>query len=113
MASHITVAPAKGTWIVRAGSAVLGETTRALEMREGSYAPVIYVPREDMAMAFLEKTARTTTCPHKGEANYYSVVLPSGTLADAVWSYEAPFPEVSAIAGHLAFYPDRVAVEPA
>jgi uncharacterized protein (DUF427 family) len=27
---------------------------------------------------------------------------------DAVWSYEAPYPDVAAIAGHLAFYPDRV-----
>ena len=26
----------------------------------------------------------------------------------AAWSYEAPFPAVAEIAGHLAFYPDRV-----
>jgi uncharacterized protein (DUF427 family) len=27
---------------------------------------------------------------------------------NAVWSYEAPFPAMAEIAGHLAFYPDRV-----
>jgi len=25
-----------------------------------------------------------------------------------VWSYEQPFPAMAAIAGHLAFYPNRV-----
>jgi len=28
-----------------------------------------------------------------------------------VWSYEAPYPAVAAIAGHLAFYPDKVEIE--
>lgn len=113
MAGHISIAPAKGTWVVRAGSAILGETSRALEMREGRYPPVIYVPRDDMAMAFLEKSAKHTTCPHKGEASYYSVILPIGTLENTVWSYESPIPAVADIAGHLAFYPDHIKVEPA
>ena len=27
---------------------------------------------------------------------------------NALWTYEDPYPEVAAIKGHLAFYPDRV-----
>lgn len=111
MAEHIKIAPAAGTWVVRAGGAVLGETKRALELREGSYPPRIYIPREDMAMALLEKTDRVTTCPWKGDASYYSITTPDGPLTNAVWSYEAPIPDVAAIAGHLAFYPDQVTVE--
>ena len=50
MSDHITITPAQGTWVVRAGGAVLGETTGALELREGDHAPVIYFPRGDIAM---------------------------------------------------------------
>lgn len=111
MADHITIRPATGTWVVRAGGAVLGETTRALELIEGDYDPVIYFPRGDVAMTFLDASDRTSTCPHKGQASYYSIVTEGGTLQDAVWSYEDPKEAVAEIAGHLAFYTDRVAVE--
>jgi uncharacterized protein (DUF427 family) len=111
MADHIKITPADGTWIVRAGGAVLGETKRALELREGSYPPRIYVPREDMAMSLLQRSSRTSTCPWKGEASYYSISTPEATLTDAVWSYEVPKAGVEAIAGHLAFYPDKVTIE--
>jgi uncharacterized protein (DUF427 family) len=111
MASHITITPATGTVVIRANGAVIGETKNALELREGSYGPVIYVPRADMAMALLDKTDRTSTCPWKGKASYYSIVTPETTLQDAVWSYETPIDDMAQIAGHLAFYTDRVTVE--
>ncbi len=110
--AHITIKPAEGTWVVRAGGAVLAESTRALELREGDYAPVIYFPRDDIAMAFLEPTVKSTTCPHKGAASYFSIVTPGTTLDDAAWTYESPKDGVSEIAGHLAFYvSDTVTVE--
>ncbi len=111
MADHITIRPAEGTWVIRAGGAVLGESDRALELVEGDYPPVIYFPREDLAMAFLEPSATTSTCPYKGAASYYSIVTKSTTLKDAAWSYEAPKAGVEQIAGHLAFYSNQVAVE--
>ncbi len=104
MANHITISPAQGTWTVRAGGAVLGESKRALELSEGDYAPVIYFPREDIAMPFLDRSEKSTNCPHKGDASYFSVVTKSQTLADSVWSYESPLESVSKIAGHVAFY---------
>lgn len=111
MSDHIKIRKAEGTWVVRAGGAVLGESRNALELTEGSYPPVIYFPRDDIAMAFLDRTDRTTTCPHKGAASYYSIVTKSTTLDNAAWSYETPNPGAEAIAGHLAFYPDKVTVE--
>jgi uncharacterized protein (DUF427 family) len=111
MASHISIQPAGGTVIIRANGAVIGESRQALELREGPHAPVIYVPRGDMAMALLDKSTRTSTCPWKGQASYYSIVTPEATLQDAVWSYETPIDDVAQIAGHLAFYTDRVTVE--
>ena len=112
MSDHITLTKAEGTWSVRAGGAVLGETTNALELREGDYAPVIYFPRGDIAMAFLDASNKTSHCPHKGDASYYSVVTKSRVLQDAVWSYEEPNEAVAAIKGYLAFYPiEEITVE--
>ena len=110
--AYIDIRPAEGTWVVRAGGAVLGESTRALELSEGDYPSVIYFPRDDIAMAFLEPSDKTTTCPHKGAASYFSIVTKSTTLQDAVWTYETPKDDVAQIAGHLAFYAgDTVTVE--
>ncbi len=105
MADHIILQPASGARVVRAGDTVLGTTEHAVELREGGGGPVLYVPRADMDMAKLERTTRTTSCPWKGVANYYSVVTPTGRLDNAVWTYETPKAGLEGIAGHLAFYP--------
>ena len=112
MADHIRITRANGRWTVRAGGAVLGESDNALELSEGDYPPVIYFPREDIAMAFLDRTNKTTHCPHKGDANYFSVVTKSKTLDNAVWTYENPSDGVAPIKDHLAFYTgDDITVE--
>lgn len=110
--SKITIRRADGTWTVRAGGAVLAESRNALELTEGEYPPVIYFPRADIAMAFLEPGTRTSHCPFKGDARYYSIETKSKTIENAGWSYEDPKPEVAQIAGHIAFFKtDDVAVE--
>lgn len=110
MANHITIEPIDGPVTVTAGSTVIGRSTRALELREGTYRPVIYVPREDIDMSRLVATSHATSCPWKGKASYFSIKGDFGMLANAVWSYETPKEGVEPIAGHLAFYPDRVKV---
>ncbi len=112
MTSHISIRKAQGTWVVRAGGAVLGETTNALELSEGDYPSVYYFPRADIGMAFLDASETTSHCPHKGDASYFSIVTKSEVLKDAAWSYEAPIADMAPIAGHLAFRTnDKVAVE--
>lgn len=111
LSERIRIHAAEGTWVVRAGGAVIGETDRALELVEGEYPPVIYFPREDLGMAFLEASETRSRCPFKGEAQYWTVAARSGPIRDAGWSYEAPLPGVERIAGHIAFYTDRVTVE--
>ncbi|KAF0115926.1 MAG: hypothetical protein FD150_780 [Rhodobacteraceae bacterium] len=110
MSSHITITPIEGPVSIAAGKISLGESRNALEMREGGYPPVVYVPRGDIAMGKLKRTTRATTCPWKGQASYYSITTPDGVLDNAVWSYEEPKADVAQIAGHLAFYTDRVTV---
>lgn len=87
---------------------LIADTTRALSLAEASYDPVMYIPREDVDLTTLERTDRKTHCPYKGGASYYSIRAGDRTAQNAVWSYEQPLEAVAAIAGHLAFYPDRV-----
>ncbi|WP_319824268.1 DUF427 domain-containing protein [Thalassovita sp.] len=112
MGGDIKIRKADGTWVVRAGGAVLGETHDALELAEGSLPPVIYFPRADIAMAFLDKTDKVSHCPWKGDAAHYSIVTKSTTLANSAWSYESPNPDVDRIKDHMAFYlSDKLTVE--
>ena len=104
MTSPVRISKAGGTWTVRAGGAIIGESNAALELVEYSLDPVIYFPRKDVAMVFLDRSARSSQCKIKGEASYFSIVTKNTTLENAGWSYEAPKPAAAAIAGHLAFY---------
>lgn len=96
---------------VMAGDIVIAETSKALTLKEAKYPAVQYVPRDDANMALLERTDRVTHCPYKGDANYYSVKADGKTLDNAIWTYETPFPAMTEISGHLAFYPDKVKIE--
>lgn len=111
MSEHITIRKAPGKWVIFATGAVYGETSNALELIEGDMDPVIYIPREDIAMVFFDKTEKTTSCPHKGTASYYSIETKSTVLENVAWSYEAPNEDVAQIAGYLAFAAGPVKVE--
>jgi len=104
----ITIEPAARRITVVAGGRIIADTMRALTLREASYPPVHYIPREDVEMAALVRTGHGTHCPYKGDASYFSIPAAGEQATDAVWSYEHPHAAVAAIAGHLAFYPDRV-----
>lgn len=107
----ITVQPSGGRVVVRAGDRVVADTRNALTLREASYPPVFYIPREDADMAALRRTEHHTYCPYKGEASYFSLPGNEEGAVNAIWSYEAPHDPVAPIRDHLAFYPDRVRIE--
>jgi uncharacterized protein (DUF427 family) len=107
----ISVEPWQGHVVVRSGSVVIAETDRALELREAAYPAVFYVPMGDVDQRLLRRSEHHTWCPYKGEASYYDILDGDGTdLTAAVWHYDDPFPAVGDIAGHVAFYADRVTV---
>jgi uncharacterized protein (DUF427 family) len=110
MMAYIEISPAPGRVVIRWRGHVVVDTTQALELREGSYPPVLYFPREDADMTFFAASPRHTTCPHKGEASYFTLTDDGATADNAVWSYETPKQGVEAIAGRLAFYPDKVEI---
>jgi uncharacterized protein (DUF427 family) len=107
----ITVAPNPKRVRVSVGDEVVAETSKALTLKEAGYPAVQYIPYEDADSAKLQRTSHTSYCPYKGDASYFSVVADGKTLENAIWTYEAPYDAVKEIAGHLAFYPDKVTIE--
>jgi len=94
--------------VVTVGGKVVADSRAALTLQEAAYPPVLYLPRSDVDMAQLERTAHATYCPYKGDCAYYSIPSGGTRTANAVWTYEAPYEAVAEIRDHLAFYPDRV-----
>ena len=107
----ITIEPHPSHVTVHAGALLIADTDRAIELREAGYPPVLYIPLEDLDYMSLRPSEQHTYCPYKGEASYYDIVPESGKpLEGAIWYYPQPYPAVNAIAGHVAFYADRVTI---
>ena len=94
--------------VVSVAGHVVADSRNALTLREATYPPVQYIPREDVDLSQLKRTDHVTYCPYKGDCSYYSVPAGGKKSVNAVWTYEDPYPAVAQIREHVAFYPDRV-----
>jgi uncharacterized protein (DUF427 family) len=107
----ITIEPTQGRVQVRVNGELVADTAAALELREATLPAVQYIPMADVVSDRLTRTDTSTHCPFKGDASYYSVTTSAGdTVADVIWTYEEPYPAVAAIAGHVAFYPNKAEI---
>jgi uncharacterized protein (DUF427 family) len=106
----ITVAPTAGRVVVRVDGEIVADSTNAVTLQESTYPAVQYIPIDDVVQKLLSRTDTSTHCPYKGDAGYYSVTTAAGTVDDAIWTYEQPYPAVAAIAGHVAFYPNKAEI---
>jgi uncharacterized protein (DUF427 family) len=107
----ITITPTGKHVTVRVNGEVVAETDAALTLQESTYPAVQYVPLADVVDSVLRRSDNTTYCPYKGEANYYHVVTTDGgSVDDAIWTYEQPYPAVGEIVGHVAFYANKADV---
>jgi uncharacterized protein (DUF427 family) len=104
----ITIEANPNRIVVSVAGRTIADTRAALSLREASYPPVLYVPREDVDMALLVRTDHATYCPYKGDCSYYSIPAGGERSVNAVWTYENPFPAVGSIKEYLAFYPNRI-----
>lgn len=105
---QITIEPVAGRVLVTYADKTIADSGRALALKEGAMAPAYYIPREDVVMAAMERSDRSTHCPFKGDACYFRLTVGDRVIDDVAWSYEDPRPEVAAIKDHLSFYPDKV-----
>jgi uncharacterized protein (DUF427 family) len=94
--------------VVSIGGTVLADSRDALTLREAGYPAVQYIPRKDVDMTLLERSAHATYCPYKGDCAYFSIPSGGERAVNAVWTYEAPYDAVAAIRDCLAFYPKWV-----
>ena len=63
-----------------------------------------YFPRESLHPDHIEDSDKTTVCPWKGTAHYYSLRVDGNTNTDAVWYYPEPKPAAAEIRGRVAFW---------
>src|SRR4051794_40417557 len=74
---------------------VVVDSQRAHLLHESGPLPVYSFPRADVRAALLEPSEKTTHCPHKGDASYWSLRAGRRTVPDAVWAYEQPLEPAS------------------
>jgi uncharacterized protein (DUF427 family) len=86
---------AKAIW----NGATLAESDRCQVVEGNQYFPPDAVRRE-----YLRESATHTTCPWKGVASYYDVIVNGETNRDAGWYYPAPKDAAANIKDHVAFW---------
>ena len=105
---HVIESMVEGRVRAEAGGECIADSTRVIKVEESGNPVRYYFPRADVRMEKLERTDLSTTCPFKGDASYFNLVVGGRTLANAVWSYENPYDEHAALKGRLAFYTDKI-----
>jgi len=79
--------------------AVIAESDRTIVV-EGNH----YFPPDAVNRAYLTDSSHHTTCPWKGVASYYNVVVDGQINREAAWYYPQPKEAAQQIAGYIAFW---------
>jgi uncharacterized protein (DUF427 family) len=109
---RVDVRAADARVTVRARGEIVAESTRAKLLFETSLPARAYIPLEDVRRDLLEPSDKTSICPYKGTATYWSVRTGSGDLLDdTVWTYAEPLRESAEVAGYVSFLGDGIEVE--
>lgn len=74
---------------------VIAESNETIIVENNHYFPPNSIKKE-----FFTESTTHTTCPWKGEANYYSLEVMGSKNADAAWYY----PKTKALANHIEGY---------
>ncbi len=101
----MVIRPIKRTVRVHIGDELIAETQNALrvmEMGKSLYDPAVYIPASDV-MVTLKPIDKSTHCPLKGDASYVSF-----NGEEIAWTYDRPLDVSRQLAGHFAFWPDKV-----
>lgn len=63
-----------------------------------------YFPPEDVNKEYLRDSDTHSTCPWKGKASYYDVVVDDEVNKDAAWFYPNPKSAAKKIRNYVAFW---------
>jgi len=86
-------------YVAKWNGAVIAQSDKTVEI-EGNQ----YFPMDSVNSQYLVDSPLTSTCPWKGEANYYSLAVDGDVNKDAVWVYRTPKDAAKEIANHVAFW---------
>ncbi len=90
------------------GGETVAETTRARFLYETGFPTRYYIPRDDVRDDLLVPSEKTSGCPYKGNAIYWSVRAGGALHEDVVWCYPDPVPECPKIKDYLCFFNEVV-----
>ncbi len=93
--SQCTIKGMKATW----NNTVVAESDKTVVV-EGNH----YFPPQAINKNYLQPSGTHTTCPWKGEASYYNVVVGDQVNKDAAWYYPEPKAAAAEIKNHIAFW---------
>lgn len=111
---RIDLVPCRGTARVVVDGVVVAESTRAVRLIETDHVERLYLPSDDVRADLIERSQRTSVCPFKGQASYWSLRAGPGgppPVEDLFWEYGDPFPEVAGIRGLVGVYHEKADVE--
>jgi len=78
---------------------VIAESDDTVLVEGNHYFPEISLKRE-----FTTFSNHKSSCPWKGQASYYSLIVNGDLNTDAVWYYPEPKPEAEMVRGRVAFW---------
>jgi uncharacterized protein (DUF427 family) len=93
--------------VILAGT-VVADSRRPVVLVETGHPVRYYLPADDVRLDLLAFSPKTTRCPYKGVASYWSATIDGRTYEDVAWQYRDPIPEVLKIRDLIAFYPEAV-----
>lgn len=105
---RITITPSDVHVEVVVGGETVAESDRPVLLEETGLPTRYYLPKDDVRTEVFRPSSRTSRCPFKGQASYWSVEVGGEVYDDVAWSYEHPIPRAGRIAGLVCFYPERV-----
>jgi uncharacterized protein (DUF427 family) len=78
---------------------VIAESNDTIVIESNHYFPPNSINRE-----FLRESTHRSTCPWKGEAHYYDVIVNGAESKNAAWTYPQPKDAAKKITGYVAFW---------
>lgn len=78
---------------------VIAESDDTIVVEGNHYFPAASVHRDHV-----RGSSHQTTCPWKGTASYYDIVVGEATNANAAWYYPEPKAKAEEIRGRVAFW---------
>lgn len=85
-----------GTTIVDSDGAML--------LHETGTMVTVYFPIDDVGSKYFTKTDKSTHCPFKGDASYWSLNIDGHRRENVMWGYEDPIQTAPWLKGYVAFY---------